>query len=167
MIATMPSHAVRVAPVTVAVRAAVLRLRPFPAQTAFVSPPALTLPDAERSAGTQPMAILLGDTVIGYYRIERSARSLTGRGVDRYALGLRSFQLDRAWQGRGLGTAAMQALLADLGARWANARTLLLTVSPRNTAALRVYLRTGFADQGALYHDRRAEPEHVLSRALP
>lgn len=163
----MPTPAVRVAPVTPELRDAVLRLRPYPDQTVFVSPPALTLPDAERSAGSQPMAILAGDSVVGYYRIERSARSLTGHAADRQALGLRSFQIGREYQRQGFGTAALGALLADLVVRRPRARCLLLTVSPRNLAALKVYLRAGFVDRGALYHGARAEPEHLLWRALP
>lgn len=167
MIATMPTPAVRVAPVTPELRDAVLRLRVNREQAAFVSPPALTLPDAERCAGSQPMAILLGDVVVGYYRIERSARSVAGGGSARRALGLRSFQIDLARQGQGLGTAGMQALLADLAARCPQARGLLLTVSPHNAAALAVYRRAGFVDRGALYHGARADAEHVWWRALP
>lgn len=167
MIATMPAPAVHVTPVTPALRAAVLRLRVSGAQAAFVSPPALTLPDAERGAGSQPMAILLGEVVVGYYRIERSARGLTGRAGDRHALGLRSFQIDLAHQRQGLGSGAMQALLVDLATRWPQARLLVLMASPRNAAALAVYRRAGFVDRGPLYHGGRAEPEHVWWRALP
>ena len=102
--------AIRVCPVTPALREAVLRLHVRPEQDCFVSPPARTLPDAEQCPGSEPMVILLGDTPIGYYRIERSARSLTGHDDDADALGLRSFQLDAAWQGRGLGMLALDAL---------------------------------------------------------
>lgn len=163
----MPTPTIRVAPVTPALRDAVLHLHVGRDQAAFVSPPALTLPDAERCAGSQPMAILAGDLVVGYYRIEHSARGLTGRGADRRALGLRSFQISLEYQRRGFGTAALAALLDDLAARWPRARQLLLTVSPRNVAALKVYLRAGFVDRGALYHDARAGAEHLLWRALP
>ncbi|TAM37093.1 MAG: N-acetyltransferase [Rhodanobacter sp.] len=163
----MPPPAVCVAPVTPALRAAVLRLRVSREQAAFVSPPALTLPDAERCAGSQPMAILLGDAVVGYYRIERSARSLTGAASERRALGLRSFQIDLAHQGQGLGGSAMRALLVDLAARCPHASGLLLTVSPRNAVALKLYRRAGFVDRGALYHDARTAPEHLWWRVLP
>ncbi|HEX7731437.1 MAG TPA: GNAT family N-acetyltransferase [Rhodanobacter sp.] len=159
--------AIRVCPVTPALRDAVLGLRVRPEQDGFVSPPARTLPDAEQCPDSEPMAILLGDTAIGYYRIERSARSLTGRDADADALGLRSFQLGAAWQGRGLGALAMDALLADLALRHPQARRMLLTVSCANAAALALYLRAGFVDGNTLYHGGRSGPQHVLWRALP
>ncbi|WP_426662013.1 GNAT family N-acetyltransferase [Rhodanobacter aciditrophus] len=159
--------AIDVRPVTPALRDAVLRLRVQPEQEGFVSPPARTLPDAEHCSGSEPMAILLDGVPIGYYRIERSARSLTGRDDDADALGLRSFQLDAAWQGRGLGSAAMAALLADLAQRHPQARRIMLTVGCDNTTALELYRRAGFANSGALYHGGRSGPQHLLWRALP
>jgi RimJ/RimL family protein N-acetyltransferase len=159
--------AIRVCPITPALREAVLRLHVRPEQEGFVSPPACTLPDAEQCHGSEPMAILIGDTVIGYYRIERSAHSLTGRDTDADALGLRSFQLDAAWQGRGLGAITMGALLADLTRRRPQARRIVLTVNCANTAALALYRRAGFADGGTLYHGGRSGPQHLLWRALP
>jgi len=161
------STVIRVSPVTTALRDAVLRLHVRPEQDGFVSPPARTLSDAEQCPGSGPMAILLGDAPIGYYRIERSAYSLTGRDDDADALGLRSFQLDAAWQGRGLGAIAMTALLADLAQRHPQAQRILLTVNCDNAAALALYRHAGFADSGTLYHGGRSGPQHLLWRALP
>ena len=159
--------AIRVCPVTPALREAVLHLQVRPEQDGFVSPPARTLPDAELCPDSEPMAILLGEVPVGYYRIERNARSLTGRDEDADALGLRSFQLDAAWQGRGLGAIAMAALLADLVQRHPQARRLVLTVNRDNAAALALYRRAGFADSGTLYHGGRSGPQHVLRLTLP
>lgn len=159
--------AIRVCPVTPALRDAVLGLRARPEQDGFVSPPARTLPDAEQCPGSEPMAILLGEAVVGYYRIEHSARSLTGRGDEADALGLRSFQLDAACQGRGLGMIAMDALLADLAQRHPQMRRIVLTVNCDNTVALALYLRAGFVDSGTLYHGGRSGPQHLLWRPLP
>jgi ribosomal protein S18 acetylase RimI-like enzyme len=159
--------AIRVCPVTPALRAAVLRLRVQPAQDDFVSPPAVTLPDAERCAGSTPMAILQDDAVVGYYRIEASAHTLTGEESERGALGLRSFQIDAGRQGRGLGAGALAALLLDLRSRAPQARELVLTVDRSNAAALGLYLRAGFRDSGRLYHGGRAGPQLLLRRALP
>lgn len=158
---------IRVCPVNPALRGAVLRLHVRPEQEPFVSPPAHTLPDAEQCPGSEPMAILFDDTPIGYYRIERSARVLAGRDEDADALGLRSFQLDAACQGRGLGVAAMESLLADLAQRHPQARRIVLMVNCANAAALALYRRVGFADSGTLYHGGRSGPQHLLWRALP
>jgi RimJ/RimL family protein N-acetyltransferase len=159
--------AIRVCPVTHALREAALRVRVSPAQDDFVSPPAITLPDAERCPGSTPMAILLGDTVVGYYRIEQSARTLTGHDSESDALGLRSFQIDAAWQGRGLGARALDALLDDLARRHPQARRLVLTVDRSNAAALALYRRAGFVDDGRLYHGGRSGPQLLLWRSLP
>jgi len=160
------SPAIRVCPVTPALRGAVLELRVKPSQDDFVSPPAITLPDAERCPGSTPMAILQGETVVGYYRIENSARTLTGNDSESDALGLRSFQIDAAQQGQGLGTRALAALLDDLGHRHPEACRLVLTVDRSNTTAVTLYLRAGFVDSGRLYHGGRAGPQLLLWRSL-
>jgi len=157
----------RAVPVAPELRDAVLRLRARPEQDAFVSPPAATLADAEQCPGSEPLALLLGDAVVGYCRIERSARALTGREADADALGLRSFQIDAAWQGRGLGSAAMAAVLDELARRHPDARRLVLMVNCRNAAALALYRRHGFVVNGGLYHGGRSGPQHLLWRTLP
>jgi len=158
---------VQVRPVTPDLREAVLRLHARAEQDRFVSPPARTLPDAEQCQGSEPMAILLGDAVIGYYRIDRSARCITGRDEDADALGLRSFQLDATWQGHGLGSRAMGAVLADLAQRHAQIHRIVLTVNCNNAAALALYRRAGFVDSNTLYHGGRSGPQHLLWRHLP
>jgi RimJ/RimL family protein N-acetyltransferase len=159
--------AIRVAPITPDLREAMLRLRVRPEQDDFVSPVAVTLPDAEQCDGSTPMAILLGDTPVGYYRIEHSARSIVAHTVEADTLGLRSFQIDARWQGRHLGTDALTVLLADLAARHPKARRILLTVNCRNAAALALYRGAGFEDSDELYHGGRSGPQHLLWRDLP
>ncbi|SFL07500.1 GNAT family N-acetyltransferase [Rhodanobacter glycinis] len=160
------SPAIRVCPVTPDLREAVLALHVKPAQDDFVSPPEITLPDAERCPGSTPMAILQGEAVVGYYRIETSARTLTGNDSESDALGLRSFQIDATRQGQGLGTRALAALLDDLGHRRPEASRLVLTVDRSNTTAVALYLRAGFVDSGRLYHGGRAGPQLLLWRSL-
>jgi len=164
----MPAEpAIHVAPVDASLHDAVLHLRTRPEQDAFVSPTALTLPDAERCPGSTPMAILREQTVVGYYRIEHSARSITGRDIDATALGLRSFQIDAQWQGRGFGRRALTLLLQDMAKRHPAVRRVMLTVGACNTAALALYRRSGFADGIELYHDGRSGPQYLLWRDLP
>lgn len=162
-----PPPSLRAVPVTPELRDAVLRLHVRPEQDVFVSPPAATLADAEQCPGSEPMALLLDDIVVGYCRIERSARTLTGREAEADALGLRSFQIDAAWQGRGLGSLAMAAVLDDLGRRHPAARRLVLMVNCRNDPALALYRRHGFVVDGGLYHGGRSGPQHLLWRRLP
>lgn len=144
-----------------------MNLHTRPEQDAFVSPTELTFPDAERCPGSTPMAILHEETVVGYYRIEHSARSITGRDIDATSLGLRSFQIDAQWQGQGFGGQALTLLLQDMVVRHPAARRVMLTVVARNTAALALYRRAGFTDGIELYHGGRSGPQYLLWRDLP
>ncbi|WP_049622951.1 GNAT family N-acetyltransferase [Frateuria defendens] len=158
---------VHVAPVEAGTREAVIGLRVQPPQQDFVGPAATALADAEHCPGSEPMAILRDGVPIGFYRIERNAAVIAGRDLGPGAFGLRSFFIDAAWQGRGLGTLALEAALADLCRRHAGARLLALTVNCRNHAALALYRGGGFEDSGELYHGGRSGPQHLLLRRLP
>jgi GNAT superfamily N-acetyltransferase len=164
----MPDRAaIRVVPVSPDWRDALLALRVTGPQRDFVSDIGPSLADAELCPGSTPMAILHGQTPVGYYRIEADARSIADRDFAQPALGLRSFFIDHRWQGRGLATWALRALIADLGQRHPEARLLVLLVNGRNLAALRLYLRARFVDTGELYHGGRSGPQHLLWRTLP
>ena len=90
---------IRVAPVQASHRAALLGLRVHEAQRDFVGDIANLLADADSCPSSEPMTILRGDTPIGFYRIETQARCITGGDFVRPTLGLRSFFIDREWQG--------------------------------------------------------------------
>lgn len=158
---------IRVMPIDERVRRALLHLRVLPAQREWVGPIDSLLADAARCPGSESMAIAHGDTPVGYYRIEPTARSVAGRDFDVPALGLRAFFIDADWQGRGCGSQALAALIADLAKRHLQARLLVLTLDRSNHAARRLYLRAGFGDSGELYHGGRSGPQHLLLRPLP
>jgi RimJ/RimL family protein N-acetyltransferase len=158
---------IRVAPVTPELRPALLQLRVTAPQRDFVSDIEPSLEDAERCPGSMPMAIVRNGEPVGYYRIETHAHTIAGIGFDRPALGLRSFFIDRRWQGQGLAGLALTALFGDLVERHPHVQLLVLLVNCRNLAALRLYLRAGFVDSGQLYHGGRSGPQHLLWRALP
>ena len=158
--------AIRVALAQAPLHAQLLQLRVRPDQDDFVSPVAVTLADALVCEGSEPMAILLGDRPIGFYRLEESVRSIAGHDVDWPALGLRSFFIDQAWQGRGLGSAVMAAVIDDVETRHPGIEALVLTVNCRNAPALALYLRAGFVDTGELHLGGRAGPQHLLVRKL-
>ncbi|HUW54554.1 MAG TPA: GNAT family N-acetyltransferase [Rhodanobacter sp.] len=158
---------IRVAPVDAAAHQALLGLRVWPQQRNYVGAIADLLADAASCPACEPMAILHGDTPVGYCRIDANARSVAGRDFDVPALGLRAFFIDAAWQGRGLGAQALAALIADLAGRHRQARLLVLAVASGNHPALRLYRRAGFVDDGALYHGGRSGPQQLLRRDLP
>jgi len=146
--------------------AELLKLRVRPDQDEFVSPVAVTLADSLLCEGSEPMAILLGDEPIGFYRLEESVRSIAGHDMDYPALGLRSFFIDRDWQGRGWGRAVMAAVIDDVETRHPAIEAIVLTVNCRNATALALYLRAGFVDTGELHLGGRSGPQHLLVRKL-
>lgn len=157
----------RVAAVDTLPPSALSSLRVLPQQRAWVGPIADLLADAALCPGSEPMAILHGDTPVGYYRIEPNARSVAGRDFLLPALGLRAFFVDAGWQGRGIGSRALAVMLADLAQRHREARLLVLTASADNGAALRLYQRAGFIDHGELYHGGCSGSQRLLLRNLP
>ena len=164
----MPERpAIRVVPVDLELRPALLRLRVLPTQLDYVGAIDSLLADATLCPGSEPMAILHGDTPVGYYRIEANARSVAGHDFKVPAGGLRTFLIDADWQGRGIATVALTALVVDLVMRHPVARLLVLTVNRNNHAALQLYRRAGFHDSGELYHGGRSGRQHLLLRALP
>lgn len=167
MIATMHELPIRVAPLEASLHAAMLRLRVHPPQLDFVRPIADSLADAAVCYDSEPMAILRGDTPIGFYRIERHPRSIADRDFEAGTLGLRSFFIDADVQGQGFGTRALAAVFADLAQRHPQTRLLVLTVNCSNPAALALYKRAGFEDSGGLYHGGRSGPQLLMLRRLP
>ena len=164
----MPATAaIRVVPLDDSLRPALLRLRVLPSQRDWVGAIADLLADVALCPRSEPMAILLGDRPVGYYRIEATAHSVAGRDLELPSLGLRGLFIDAAWQGRGLGQLTLQAVFTDLARRYPAARQLALTVDCNNHAALRLYLRAGFGDSGSLYHGGRSSPQRLLLRPLP
>ena len=162
--ATTPVHVV---PVDATLHPALLHLRVHPEQASFVGRISDLLADAAQCPACKPMAILCGDTPVGYYRIEPNARGVAGHDFGEPALGLRSFFIDAGWQGRGLASQALQAMFADLAHHHPQARRLVLTVNCRNEVAVHLYLRHGFIDDGRLYHGGPSGPQHLLWRPLP
>jgi RimJ/RimL family protein N-acetyltransferase len=159
--------AIRVAPADATLHPALLRLRVLPTQRDDVGAITDLLADVAQCPGSEPMAILRGDTAVGYYRLEPNARSVTGHDFAVPSLGLRAFFIDADWQRQRIGARALQALFADLARRHPAARQLVLTVSQSNHAAQRLYRRAGFTDGGELYHGGRSGPQQLLLRVLP
>jgi RimJ/RimL family protein N-acetyltransferase len=77
-----------------------------------------------------------GGQVIGMLHLE----------VSRYGFGEIGMNVDRGWRGRGVGSALLQA--ATGLAREQGLHKLCLEVFARNTAAIALYRKCGFAEEG-------------------
>ncbi len=70
------------------------------------------------------------------------------RHPDQETVYLGLLQVDRRWQGRGIGAAALRALEREVLARWPWARRLRLSVVRTNDQVLGFWRRMGFAETG-------------------
>lgn len=157
--------AVHVLPVDAALAPRIQALRLAPGQYAHVGEIAFNLADARRDPMSEAMAVVAGDEVIGFYRLDLAPHAVIGQALPEPHLGLRSLLLDRAWQGRGLGAAAMRACCADAARRHPGRRWLALLVDCGNHAAIATYRGAGFLATG----ERRAVgawPQQLMLRRL-
>ena len=89
-----------------------------------------------------------GDQIIGMIHVE----------VSRHGFGELGMLVDREWRGRGVGTALLQASID--WARDQGLHKLCLEVFAHNTAAIALYRRCGFVEEGhRVNHYRRASGE--------
>lgn len=157
---------IRVLPVDDALRPAVLALAVHSDQLPFVGRTSDSLADVAVCPGSEALALLHGDAVVGYVRIDPRASALGDHPLAEGAVALRSFLIDASRQGQGLGGVALEAIRAYVAGRHRDRERILLTVNVRNAAALRAYMRAGYRDGGGLYHGGSAGPQHVLWRPL-
>ena len=158
--------AVRVIPVTPALADAVRALRVQPAQYGFIGDIAQLLIEAERDPHSDAMAVLLGEDVVGFYRLDYSPVVVGGKSLGANAVALRSLMIDRGRQGQGFGRRALEACCADLRQRRPERRLLALTVNCGNFVALRLYRDAGFVDTGEFYFGGPSGPQRILLRRL-
>jgi GNAT superfamily N-acetyltransferase len=153
---------VRVIPVSAYLRPDVIALQVAPEQAPFVGEMPQLLQVAEDSPRSEAMAVLFGEQVIGYYRLDFVPGAIAFRDFGRAAVGLRAFFIAQNWQGRGHGKAAIRALISDLRRRHPSCELLTLSVNLHNKVARSLYLKAGFVDHGELYLGGATGPQHVM-----
>lgn len=156
---------VTVRPIAPNDRDSVLALRVLPEQIAFAGQMPELLRIAEAEPENEAMCVDADGRIVGFYRLDFREGAIYGRDFGAPSVGLRGFFIDAAHQGRGLGVAAIEAMIADLCARHPSLELLALSVSFRNAAALRAYEKAGFAIVGEPYLGG-AWPQHVMVRQL-
>ena len=162
----METPAVHVARVTPALVDAVRTLRVAPVQAVYVGDPAFNLANAMQDRLSEAMAVLAGDEVIGFYRLDFSPRAITGQSHPVPSVGVRAFLIDHRHQGRGVGAAAARAMCDDLARRHPRQRLAVLAVHCRNRIAVAAYRKAGFVDTGQWLAGGSAGPQHVMLRRL-
>ena len=154
--------AIRVARVTPRMVDAIRALRVDDAQLPYVGDTAFNLAQSQADPRSDAMAILLGDAVVGFYRLDHLPHAPVPQGTLRIDAALRAFVIDVAHQGAGLGTRAVAACRDDLRRRRPGYHVLGLNVHCSNTAAIRAYRSGGFVDTGSLVPGGRAGRQHFF-----
>lgn len=165
----MPSvSSLRVMPASTAQASAARRLRLSATQTVYAGDVAANVDAALDAPDSEAIAVLLGATVIGFYRLDLPRTVARPPSGERRPAALRALALDLAWQRRGLGLATLHACFADLARRHPDRPQLALNVHVANTAARRLYARAGFVDSGRTLDGGQAAggPLRLLRRTL-
>ena len=105
----------------------------------------------------------LGDELVGIL-------DLLLRYPDDQTVYLGLLLIDRAHQGRGVGTAAFQALERDLLPRWPWARRLRLSVVGTNDQTLGFWRRLGFTETGEVRpwrYDKLESESILMDKPIP
>jgi putative acetyltransferase len=108
------------------------------------------------------VACVEGGEVVGNLGLHTSPNRPRRRHVGQIGMAVRD-----DWQGKGVGTALMQAAI-DLADKWLNLRRLELEVFVDNTAAIRLYEKFGFAIEGRLvdfaFRDGQYVDTYIMAR---
>lgn len=120
-----------------------IHLRLSPEQARRVASNLYSLAEAYVQPRCTPQAIYAGEQMIGFVMTEYIAA--TG------AYNIPRFMIDIDWQGAGFGGAALKAVIDALKSEREDA-PILISLTPENEAARRLYERHGFEDTGQRFH---------------
>ena len=127
-------------------------------QAAFITPNVWSIAASRFYEALQPMAIYDGATMVGFL--------MFGRDVNDGKLWLYRFMIDRRYQGRGFGRAAL-ARLIELIRQTTEWTEINVGYDPANAVAERLYLGAGFARASVAPWGEQTARLSLTSRAMP
>jgi diamine N-acetyltransferase len=116
-----------------------VRLRVAPEQESFVASNAVSLAQSKYEAEWIPLALYDDDEMVGFV--------MYGVSRDEGTYWILRVMVDRRFQGRGYGHAAMELLLARLRAM-PGCEQVAISYEPENEVARRLYASVGFRETG-------------------
>jgi diamine N-acetyltransferase len=111
-------------------------------QRGYLEPNAVSMAESRFHPWMLPLAIYNDETVVGFVMFSQWPDPREGN------YWVHRFMIDRRHQGKGYGTAAMQALLDRFRTHYPGCQTLWIGYDSRNTPAQQFYARLGFIEQG-------------------
>jgi RimJ/RimL family protein N-acetyltransferase len=107
---------------------------------------AIAVCEADQAGHIVGLALSHGEQIIGFMLVKQSSAAPdwtpTGAAI------ISALRIDQTQQGRGLGTAALQALPDWVERNWTHISALVLSVDEENVAGIRAYQKAGFRDLG-------------------
>jgi cysteine synthase A len=118
------------------------------------------LRDSRSPDNEYAFAVVAGTEAVGFF-ILRENDALPDWAL-RGVVTLHSFRICRDVQGMGYGRAAVNLAICWIRQNRADVGQLMLAVNARNLAAMSLYLKAGFIDEGALFHGPIGD-QHILT----
>lgn len=128
----------------------------YPEQSGLIESIPQCLEEAERSELWRPVGVYADGVLIGFAMYGRFEEPFAGERV-----WLDRFLIDKHFQGKGFGKAALSKLTERLFREYGT-EEIYLSVYESNAAAIRLYRRQGFRFNGEL--DRNGEKVMVLEK---
>jgi putative acetyltransferase len=117
---------------------------------------------AQPQEGIYALVASVDGEVVGHLSLRASSHSPRRRHAGSIGMGVHD-----DWQGKGVGTALMEALI-ELADRWLNLTRLELSVWTDNEPTIRLYRKFGFETEGTLraygFRDGRFADVHYMAR---
>lgn len=130
---------VELLPVTGVIRSQVEALELASSQTNLVASNKDSLLEADEDANARPRAIFVAGTLVGFLMYDATSEV----GIAQ----LYRFMIDKSFQGRGYGKAALQSVLAEI--RMLNhVHQISICYELENLAARQLYAKAGFVEEG-------------------
>lgn len=109
-------------------------------QQTHMEPNAVSIAQSKFEPNLRPYAILLEGQIVGFLMFNSVPEELDGYWIYR-------IMVDQAYQGRGIGKAATQLMLAELAESF-EAKKVVVGYHPENSGAHYLYKSLGFEDHG-------------------
>lgn len=133
------SSEIRLQSVTNDLRSRIAALKLAPGQENLVADNASSLEEADEDEDARPRAIFAGGELVGFLMYDATS---DGDNAQIYR-----FMIDRAFQGRGYGKAALQQVLAEIKAL-DHIHRVSICYEPENEGARQLYAKAGFVEDG-------------------
>ncbi|MCF6137712.1 GNAT family N-acetyltransferase [Pseudalkalibacillus berkeleyi] len=133
-------------------------------QLMFTALPLQKINDPNLSDQTIHILILKDDKAVGYFALEQGSK-LHKYSSNENARLLTAFSINKESQGNGLAKSGLKMLPSFISKNFPNINEVVLGVNQKNSAAISLYLKTGFVDNNEIFNGPKG-PQHILHLSI-